>query len=181
MVITTLPSRTSRAPCQRPLLHSPYGTAMSAPFGSEHSPSFRACGVGGRHETTIVSPCSLCTVCGVGGPLKTTIVSPSPLDRCGRPLFDVWVLPEEYGRDDWFDSGHVHASWILRSILVLLSCAHLFFQRSRQTSESLFTFFVLKVDSDLEVDSRPALWCCNFTARGSVFNAPDNAGNPTIR
>ena len=35
----------------------------------------------------------------------------------------------------------------------------------------------MKVDSDLEVDSRPVL--CNFTARGGVFNAPDNAGNPT--
>ena len=36
----------------------------------------------------------------------------------------------------------------------------------------------MKVDSDLEVDSRTAL-SSNFTSRGGVFNAPDNAGNPT--
>ena len=32
--------------------------------------------------------------------------------------------------------------------------------------------------STMKVDSHPALRSCNFTARGDVFNAPDNTGNP---
>ena len=58
---------------------------MSSRIAAEHSAlSFvlfvsPCTGVGGLHETTIVSPSLLCTVSGVGGHLKTTIVSPRSL------------------------------------------------------------------------------------------------------
>ena len=34
--------------------------------------------------------------------------------------------------------------------------------------------------STMKVDSHPSLRSCNFTARGGVFNAQENTGNPTI-
>ena len=51
----------------------------------------------------------------------------------------------------------------------------------RQSTEAfgrISDIFSVKVDSDPEVGSRPALHCRDFSALGGVFNAPDNLGNP---
>ena len=48
----------------------------------------------------------------------------------------------------------------------------------RRLLDEFHTIFNVNVDSDPEVDSRPALQSRDFTALAGVFNAPDNLGKP---
>ena len=110
---------------------------------------------------------------GVGGRLKTTFVSPCPSNHCGLcrsvpRLLEVSascsVLLEEHRNleDDFRKfvsafcemTGSTEKPPVLRQSTGLGRIQH---------------FFHMKVDSDLEVDSCPALF-----ARAAVFNAPDN-------
>jgi hypothetical protein len=95
----------------------------------------------------------------------------------GSHLFGVWVLPEEYRKIGFFwemTSGKCFR--IQRN--AWLDSGYMFMRQSTEAFGRISHIFYVKVDSDPEVDSRPALQSRDFTALAGVFNAPDNLGNP---
>ena len=118
------------------------------PFGSEHSPFHRACGVGGHHKTTIASPCTGMVVTWNHQSFHRVLCGLCRLrrDRC---LGVAWGVQAHSARCLFRQWIHVPA---------LLG----------RISHSSF----MKVDSDLKVDSRPALQC----PLAGVLKAPDNLG-----
>ena len=141
---------------------TPGGAAMSARIAGEHSP-FSSSSSSHRLRGWWSPQSHHCFITESFGSLRAW----PPLLR---PQFDVWVLLEEDRRDDWFDSGSVFMRHLkdfthflhksgpgtrgqFSSCSLARTC---FFQRSRQTRNP-YSHFFLRVDSDLEVGSRPAL------------------------
>ena len=58
-------------------------------------------------------------------------------------------------------------------------CLLVLMRHSTEAFGRISYIFLMKVDSNLEVDLHFALRSCNFTTGGVFLNAPDNTGNPT--
>jgi len=95
----------------------------------------------------------------------------------GSHLFGAWVLPEEYKIIGFYwDMTSGKCFRVQRQ--ALFDSGYMFMRQSTEAFGIISHIFSVKVDSDPEVESCPALQSRDFTALAGVFNAPDNLGNP---